>query len=93
MGDGALRDLADDGTISMFAKGGTLLFVCSEGHWWTVEAGTVGSVEGGANGGGSHEAAQTDKLGMRSDSSEELSVLIREFGYAPLRAIRSELRP
>jgi hypothetical protein len=40
-----LTDLDDDGNISIFAKGSQFLFTCSEGHWWTVSASSVGRHE------------------------------------------------
>lgn len=42
MATSVLRHTDDDGVLSVFASGSDVLFVCSKGHWWTVEATATG---------------------------------------------------
>lgn len=43
MTNSVMRHTDDDGVLSIFASGADVLFVCSKGHWWSVEASLTGA--------------------------------------------------
>ena len=81
-----MKHTDDDGDLSVFISGDSLLFACSKGHAWTAPV----SIEGGA---GPTRHLDTD-VEETEDELEELSVeheryaeLVRRFGPDVPRAL------
>jgi hypothetical protein len=86
MATSILRDLTDNGLVSVFTSDGpSILFACSKGHYWLVEASETGIArrpEEPPRGGG--KPAQG---GRKNLADEGLARIERTFGSEPLKAM------
>lgn len=75
----------DDGELSIFASGNEVLFVCTQGHWWIVEATSSGATTKGAV----KKAAAGEETTGRSGQAVKLAAELKDkFGSEALRAMR-----
>lgn len=88
-----MTDLDDDGSISVFAKGSQLLFTCSEGHWWTVEASSVGAPDAKPSRSRVKEArSQVREVDLDDAQLAPVREFADKYGTEPLRAIGMRVR-
>ena len=89
MATSVLRDVNDEGRVSVFIADNNILFTCEKGHWWIVEAsetGSTGQSEGLPDGGKKSPAAGQTSISSRGDV-RRLARLERTFGSEPLKVM------
>lgn len=86
MAESVFRHNDDEGALSVFASGDEILFACSKGHWWIVDAKESGKTDQAA----SRRARQGD-LGDRLTSDDvKVRDLTSRFGSGVLKAMKLE---
>lgn len=83
MADSVLRHTDDDGVLSIFASGDDVLFACSKGHWWIVEATSTGSAPRAAA-----KRAREGVVPQRVTAADKnLTALSKRFGRGAVEAM------
>lgn len=79
-----LKHTDDDGDLSVFASEEQVLFVCSKGHWWVVDAVSTGSAPKSAVSKARKDAAARESSGAQTS----VEVLSERFGRDVLKAMK-----
>ena len=78
-----LKHTDDDGDLSVFASGTEVLFVCSKGHWWIVDASSTGTAPKAAA-----KRAMEGIVPQRITAADKsLTALSERFGQDVLKAM------
>lgn len=75
----------DDGDLSVFASGSEVLFVCTQGHWWIVQATSSGTTNKSA---ATKAAAGEEVTGRSAKAVRSAAELKEKFGSDALRAMK-----